>query len=133
MKNFILTLLFGLFCSIGVIYAGETEPIGDGSEYEAAFATFASVAALTGVLTEAIKKLFKEELPNWAKIGISWGVGIVLGLFAWMFDLGMFNGLEWWQTLLWGLGAGLSANGLWDSGLIEWLFSLFTSKKEKKI
>lgn len=129
MRNFILMILFSFFCSIGMIYA-ENEVPKTGTDYEAAFATFASVAALTGVITEVIKKLFKEDIPNWAKILISWVTGIILGFFAWGFDLGMFAGLEWWQTLLWGLGAGLASNGIWDSGLIEWLFRLFTSKKK---
>jgi hypothetical protein len=44
--------------------------------------------------------------------------------------LGMFEGLDWWQALLWGFGAGLASNGFFDTGLIEWLFGLFTKKKK---
>lgn len=128
MKQFILTLLFMLFCSIGIIYAQTEVPV-EGTDYAAYFATFAGVVSVASVITELIKKLFKEP-SEWTSRIISWLVGILLGLFAWLFHLGMFESLDWWQSLLWGFGAGLASNGLFDTGLIEWLFSLFTKKKE---
>lgn len=99
-------------------------------DYAANFATFAGVVGVTAVVTEFIKKLFKVEPSEWVQRIISWVIGIGLGMFAWGFNLGMFEGLDWWQALLWGFGAGLASNGVWDCGLIEWLFGLFTKKKE---
>ena len=99
-------------------------------DYAANFATFAGVVGVTAVVTEFIKKLFKVEPSEWVQRIISWVIGIGLGMFAWGFNFGMFEGLDWWQALLWGFGAGLASNGVFDSGLIEWLFGLFTKKKE---
>lgn len=128
MKNFIIALIFGLLCSIGILTAQTVDP-PVGIDYEAYFATFAGIVSVTSIITEFIKKLFKVEPTAWVQRIISWLIGIILGMFAWGFHLGMFNGLDWWQALLWGLGAGLASNGLFDTGLIEWLFSLFTKKK----
>lgn len=128
MKNFIIALIFGLLCSIGILTA-QTVDLPVGTDYEAYFATFVGIVSVTSIITEFIKKLFKVEPTAWVQRIISWLIGIILGMFAWGFHLGMFNGLDWWQALLWGLGAGLASNGLFDTGLIEWLFSLFTKKK----
>lgn len=130
MKRFIVTLLLGLLFSTGVILA-QTSQIAESPDYAAQFATFASVVALAAVLTEAIKKLFKNPPSGWGSRLLSWGIGIVLGIFAWVFHLGMFDNLFWWQALLWGFASGLAANGAYDTGLIEWLFSLFTKKKDE--
>lgn len=80
-------------------------------DYAANFATFAGVVGVTTVVTEFIKKLFKTEPSEWVQRIISWVIGIGLGMFAWGFHLGMFEGLDWWQALLWGFGAGLASNG----------------------
>lgn len=127
MKQFLMMLLFGLLCSIGV-YAQTEVPV-EGTDYASYFATFAGVVGVAAIVTEAIKKLFKSPPTGWGSRIISWVIGILLGLFAWIFNIGMFEGLEWWQSLLWGFGAGLASNGAYDTGLIEWLFSLFTKKK----
>lgn len=128
MKNFIMLCFMGLFCSIGMLAAQDTSPIV-GTDYAAYFGTFAGIVSVASIVTEAIKKLFKVEPTEWVQRILSWIIGIALGMFAWIFALGMFDGMEWWQALLWGFGAGLASNGLFDTGLIEWIFSLFTKKK----
>lgn len=128
MKRFITTLLIGMLLSIGVCFA-QNEGVGEATDYAGYFATFIGVAGVASVVTEAIKKLFKVTPSEWVQRILSWIVGIALGMFAWLFNLGMFDGLVWWQALLWGFAAGLASNGAYDTGLIEWLFSLFTKKK----
>lgn len=129
MKEKIILLLVCLFGFLAPILAQEIELPTETTDYESYFATFAGIVVVTSLITEVIKSLFKTELNSWIQRIISWIVGILLGLFAWIFDLGMFMDLEWWQSLLWGFGAGLASNGLFDTGLIEWLFGLFTNKK----
>lgn len=127
MKRFILLFLFGLLYSVG-IYAQSIE-VTEGTDYAGYFATFVGVSGVVSVITEFIKKAFKFTPSEWVQRIISWVIGILLGLFAWIFNLGMFDGLVWWQALLWGFAAGLASNGIFDTGLIEWIFSLFTKKK----
>lgn len=127
MNKILLALAF-LFSCITCIFAQGELP-EETIDYAANFATFAGVVGVTAVVTEFIKKLFKVEPSEWVQRIISWVIGIGLGMFAWGFNLGMFEGLDWWQALLWGFGAGLASNGFWDTGLIEWLFGLFTKKK----
>jgi hypothetical protein len=117
-----------LFSCIACVFAQGELP-EETVDYAANFATFAGVVGVTTVVTEFIKKLFKTEPSEWVQRIISWVIGIGLGMFAWGFHLGMFEGLDWWQALLWGFGVGLASNGFWDTGLIEWLFGLFTKKK----
>lgn len=104
MNRILLTLTF-LFSCIACVFAQGELP-EETVDYAANFATFAGVVGVT-----------------------TWVIGIGLGMFAWGFHLGMFEGLDWWQALLWGFGVGLASNGFWDTGLIEWLFGLFTKKK----
>ena len=119
MNKILLTLAF-MFSYVACIFAQGELP-EETVDYAANFATFAGVVGVTAVVTEFIKKLFKVEPSEWVQRIISWVIGI---------GLGMFEGLDWWQALLWGFGAGLASNGVFDSGLIEWLFGLFTKKKE---
>ena len=129
MNKILLTLAFMFSCVACIFAQGELPE--ETVDYAANFATFAGVVGVTAVVTEFIKKLFKVEPSEWVQRIISWVIGIGLGMFAWGFNLGMFEGLDWWQALLWGFGAGLASNGVFDSGLIEWLFGLFTKKKEQ--
>lgn len=127
MSKILLTLAILFSCVTCIFAQGELPE--ETVDYAANFATFAGVVGVTTVVTEFIKKLFKTEPSEWVQRIISWVIGIGLGMFAWGFHLGMFEGLDWWQALLWGFGAGLASNGFWDTGLIEWLFGLFTKKK----
>lgn len=126
-QNFIDIGFYVLLCRLYFCTRGTSRR---NSRLRSNFATFAGVVGVTAVVTEFIKKLFKVEPSEWVQRIISWVIGIGLGMFAWGFNLGMFEGLDWWQALLWGFGAGLASNGVFDSGLIEWLFGLFTKKKE---
>lgn len=127
MNRILLTLTF--FVLLHCLHFAQGELPEETVDYAANFATFAGVVGVTTVVTEFIKKLFKTEPSEWVQRIISWVIGIGLGMFAWGFHLGMFEGLDWWQALLWGFGAGLASNGFWDTGLVEWLFGLFTKKK----
>lgn len=124
----LIVVMLVVFSTYAIAGSLETELLKE-IDYANYFATFAGIVSVASIITEAIKKLFKVVPTEWVQRIISWLVGILLGLFAWIFNLGMFEGLAWWQSLLWGFGAGLASNGLFDTGLIEWLFGLFTKKK----
>ncbi|MCG8310738.1 MAG: hypothetical protein MI975_25335 [Cytophagales bacterium] len=89
------------------------------------FADFATFVLLIPIVVEFIKKLIPEDSPSLAIQIASWVTGLILAMLAWILKLGFFADiLEWWQALIIGAGASLAANGVFDTGLITWIFSL---------
>lgn len=105
--------------------SGGTEPV----DYEAAFATFAALVAVIPFVVQAVKKLIPAiEKSSLATQIVSWVTGLVVTMVGWIFNLGFLNDLEWWMAILYGLGASLAANGIFDTGFIEWFIGLFKRK-----
>jgi hypothetical protein len=100
-------------------------------DFMSIFETLAALVAAVPVITQAIKKL-AGELPSWANQLISWVVGIILVMFAWAFDLGCMANAEVWQALIVGVGVSLSANGVFDIKLIQWVLELIFGKIKSK-
>lgn len=92
------------------------------------FETFAAVVALIPVVTEGIKSLIKKELPSWANQLISWIVALLIALFGQFFNLGVFADVNWWQSLIIGIFAGLASNGIWDINIVQQLLKLIFEK-----
>ena len=133
MKRIILFL--SLFCifSFSLCIPAMSQVVSDGgsANYEAVFMSLAAIVAVIPVGVEVIKGFF-PKMPS-ALIQIaSWLVGIGICMFGWWQHLGFLNGLEWYIALLYGLGAGLAANGIADTGFVQWIIGLFASKKNKK-
>lgn len=125
MKKFLI-IVCALILTVTGVYAQAV--VESGPDYSSAFTTFASLVAIIPFVVEGIKKIFKSISPIVIQI-ISWVTGIAVTMFGWAFHLGFLNGLEWWQALLYGLGVSLAANGIFDTGLIEWIVGLFAKKK----
>jgi hypothetical protein len=92
------------------------------------FETFLALVAFIPVVVEFLKRLI---IPNATGFGVqifSWTIGILITLAGWLLNLGFLNGLSWWMALLYGAGACLAANGIFDTGLITAIFSLFGKK-----
>jgi hypothetical protein len=102
----------------------------DPPAYGAIFATFTALVLAIPFVTEAIKKIAGVTGGTAAQI-ISWVTGIALAGFGYLLNLGMFADLEIWQSLVVGLGASLAANGVFDTGIIEWILKLLGIIKEK--
>jgi hypothetical protein len=125
-KIFLFFMIFGTaqLCAAQEINApGTSNTVGD------AFATFAALVAVIPVVTEALKRLL---FPSGKGLGVqllSWGTGIVLTVAGWALDLGFLSGLSIWLTLLYGAGASLAANGVFDAGIVTALFDLIKPKK----
>lgn len=123
----IVLLMLTLMLTYVEVYAQTTvEPTPD---YSSAFTTFAGLVAIIPFVVEGVKRIFKSISPIVIQI-ISWITGIAVTMFGWAFHLGFLNGLEWWQALLYGLDVSLAANGIFDTGLIEWIVGLFAKKKK---
>ena len=90
--------------------------------------TFAALVAVIPVVVE----LFKKLLPNMPSLGkqiFSWGIGLVITVAAWLLNFGFLAGMEWYVMLLYGVGASLSANGIFDTGLITKILGVFNKKE----
>lgn len=125
MRKFLIVVCALVLAVCGVYAQTVVEPDPD---YSSAFTTFAGLVAIIPFIVEGMKKIFKSINPVVIQI-TSWVTGIVITMFGWAFHLGFLNGLEWWQALLYGLGVSLAANGIFDTGLIEWIVGLFAKKK----
>jgi hypothetical protein len=93
--------------------------------------TFETFLALVAFIPIAVQVLRKLLIPNAAGIGVqvfSWTVGVAITLAGWLLHLGFLDGLSFWIALLYGAGACLAANGIFDTGLITALFGLFGKK-----
>ena len=107
----------------------------DGSEeipgsFDTVFTTFVALVASIPVVVEFLKNLFgkTKATPDWAVQVFSWGTGIIMTMFGWFLHLGFLDGLTWYWALIYGFGASLAANGVADTKIIEWIFSLFRRK-----
>lgn len=98
------------------------------TDYNAVFLSLSALVAVIPLVVEIIKGFFPNLKGVWTQV-VAWAVGIGLCMFGWWQQLGFLEGIEWYIALLYGLGSGLAANGLADTGLIEWMIGLFGKKK----
>ena len=127
-KFFLLTfmLFVALFLFIPVAFA---QDVGDPVEVlTMGFGSFAAMVAIIPFVTQLIKKAIPNA-PSLVFQVISWGIGFVLALIGWYFNLGFLAGIEWYIALLYGLGAGLISNGIFDTGIINAIFGFFIKKE----
>lgn len=91
-----------------------------------AFTTFAALVAVIPVVTEFLKKILSVKPGGgiWTQV-LSWATGILLTLAGWLLDLGFLSGLSVYLALLYGAGASLAANGVFDTQIITAIFGLF--------
>ena len=131
MKTFtkILMLMVVMLLPVTLLFAQ------DGSEeiprsFDTVFTTFVALVASIPVVVEFLKNLFgkTKATPDWAVQVFSWGTGIIMTMFGWFLHLGFLDGLTWYWALIYGFGASLAANGVADTKIIEWIFSLFRRK-----
>ena len=132
-QKFILSLL-GLVLSFTVCLPVLALTVPDTSveiqqDYDTVFLSLSAIVAVIPLVVEIVKGLF----PSLKGVGtqiVSWVVAIGLCMFGWWQHLGFLDGIEWYIALLYGLGSGLAANGIADTGLVQWVIGLF-SKREK--
>lgn len=98
------------------------------TDYDAVFVSLAAIVAVIPVVVEGIKALF-PKMQSWTLQVLSWVIGIAICMFGWWQSLGFLSGLDWYIALLYGLGSGLAANGIADTGLVQWIIGLFAKKK----
>jgi|GEM_PF-2375425 hypothetical protein len=88
-----------------------------------AFASIPGLAALVLFITAYIKK--RNEMSGQGVIIVSLLIALILSTGGYLFNLGIFNGVDWFYIFIYGLAACLIANGLADWNLIKTLLNTF--------
>ena len=108
----------------------QTEVTSEEAQFAIDLSTFGGIV---GLISPAVTQIFKAfpaiDGSRIAKIGISVAVGIVVCMLAWVLKISEpLAGLIWWQTLIYGVAAGLSGCGFYD--LVKVVWELFKPKDE---
>lgn len=128
MKKIVLVMSMLLLFVCGVF--AQTEVSNEGTQIILDLSTFGGiVAVISSVVTQIFKLVPSIDGSKIAKIGISVAVGIVVCMLAWVLKISEpLAGLIWWQTLIYGVAAGLSGCGFYD--LVKVVRELFKPKDE---
>lgn len=128
MKKIVLVMSM-LMLFVGSVFA-QTEVTSEGAQFAIDLSTFGGiVAVISPVVTQIFKLIPAIDGSKIAKIGISVAVGIVVCMLAWVLKISEpLAGLIWWQTLIYGVTAGLSGCGFYD--LVKVVWELFKPKDE---
>lgn len=126
-----LILIFAL--TLGAVSAvfAQTGDVSTSTDYDGMIATFAGFAGCVVLLTEGLKRLF-PKMEGLATQIVSWCVGVAAAMLLWWLEAGFVADVQWWVAMLYGLGASLVANGVADTGLIQWIIGLFARTAEAK-
>ena len=127
MKRIMLFMMLMLGTVSAVMAQGADVPATD---YDAMIGTFAGFVGGVVVLTEGLKGLF-PNMKGWVTQLVSWCVGLVCAMLLWWLDAGFVSDVSWDIALLYGFGASLVANGVADTGLVQWVIGLFRKKREE--
>lgn len=122
----VMSMLLLFVCSA----FAQTEVSNEGTQIILDLSTFGGiVAVISPVVTQIFKLIPAIDGSKIAKIGISVGVGIIVCMLAWVLKVSEpLAGLIWWQTLVYGVAAGLSGCGFYD--LVKVVWELFKPKDE---
>ena len=128
MKKIVLVMSMLLLFVCGVF--AQTEVSNEETQIILDLSTFGGiVAVISPVVTQIFKLIPAIDGSKIAKIGISVAVGIVVCMLAWVLKISEpLAGLIWWQTLIYGVAAGLSGCGFYD--LVKVVWELFKPKDE---
>lgn len=128
---YLLTLLtLALMPVLALAQGGEVSASGG---YGESFVSLTAVAGLVLAVTEVFANLFK--IPEGAEMEILWLklktvqfvallVGVAVGIFGFLFDLGMFVDFLWYQSAAIGLGAAFLANGFANTKIVKGVLKL---------
>ena len=91
--------------------------------FDGIFETFFALVAFIPIAVQFLRKFLFTSAGGIAAQCFSWAVGIIITLAGWLLHLGFLDGLSIWMALLYGVGACLAANGVFDTGLINAIFN----------
>ena len=122
MKRLVLIGILTLLLVPVVLFAQEPEPPSDWldllANMDVWFGTLAGFGAVTVFLSSVVNKLLKIE-KSWVKQVLAWVVAVVLCVVGNLINFGLLADATWLQTVVYGLGAGLVANGIFDVSVVR--------------
>ena len=125
MKKLILFLgICLMFFTLPVLAAVETAADA-GIGIEKYFITLAVMAGIVPVMTQFILSYVHTKFDQVA----SWVVALLLSTVGWIFQLGIFESMQWYWILIYGMSAGLAANGIFDIPFIQAILGLIQKRK----
>jgi len=127
MKKFLILTIGLLFFAAVFSFPALAQGAGLDNEPGWGFETFAALAAVIPIVTEILKGWIKPPPGFWTQF-LSWVTGLVITFVVWIAGVGFLAGMSWWMMLIYGFGASLAANGIFDIGFIEKIIGFF--KKE---
>ena len=128
MKKVMFVIVMMMIFVPGVF--AQTEVTSEEVQFAIDLSTFGGIVVL---ISSAVTHIFNSfpsiDGSRIAKIGISVGVGIIVCMLAWVLKISEpLAGLIWWQTLIYGVAAGLSGCGFYD--LVKVVWELFKPKEQ---
>ena len=135
MKRLILflSLIFSvsaLFCApVADSLYEQTKTVISENPFDGIFETFFALVAFIPFVVQFLRTLLFPKATGIAVQIFSWVVGLAITLTGWALNLGFLAGLSIWLAILYGIGASLAANGVYDTGLITAIFKLLGIKK----
>jgi hypothetical protein len=123
MKRIFLLFVLLIFSIPAFCQTGEPSGISD---LLGAFATIGGMVTLTLLFTGWIKTTL-EFTGKWAR-WLSWAVAMLLSFAGWLLNLGIFQPVTWGVALIYGLGVGLVANGVFTSETVQKILALFKAQ-----
>ncbi len=94
------------------------------------YLTFATTVVAILTVTQFLKVTFSTS--GFASQLLSWGTGFVIVMFGYFAGLGWLEAVElWWHAAIWGFGASLAANGVFEVPIIKTiLITIFSFLKK---
>jgi len=133
MKRLMIFLLFIGFVAFPVI-AQEVDPPGNWGDvidnFGMWFGTLGGIAALTLFVSGVVNGLLKVT-KTFVRQLVAWVIAILLAVLANLVNLGFLAGSTWLMTILYGFGAGLVANGIFDVNIVKALILAIESQLNK--
>lgn len=123
----ILLLLFAVFAVFFTMAAAQVETPEPVKTFELSsyFANLAGFVTAVLLITQFVLKYLNTKF----KQVISWIISFVLAAAAWFLNLGILAGVSWYWIFIYGLAAGLCANGVFDITIVKTALKFITAKK----
>ena len=102
-------------------------------DLNAYFETIGTIAALTVIIaTFLIDNVFKF-VKRYPKMILTWLIAILLTAAGNLLNVGFVAEFPWLTTVIYGLGVGLVANGIFDVPMVQAFLELLKLKKVKEL
>jgi len=96
--------------------------------FDGIFETFLALVAFIPIVVQFLRRFILPNSSGLTAQIFSWAIGIAITMVGWLLKLGFLDGISIWIAFLYGAGACLAANGIFDTGIITTIFGLFGKK-----